>query len=479
MTREMAESQSGYDLVVVGAGPGGYVCAIRAAQLGLRVALVEKDAALGGSCLNVGCIPSKAMLESSELYHAAREKMAAHGIGIAALSLDLAAMQARKDGVVRELTDGIAGLMKKNKVTVLHGTARLAGPHQVDVAMSGGETAELRADDIVLATGSVPVELPFLPFDGRMVIDSTAALALPEVPRHLIVIGAGAVGLELGSVWRRLGAQVTVVEMMPQVAPFADAQAARTLERALAKQGLAILTGTRVVAAQLDEAAATLGLEGPKRGKNAANRQIVGDRVLVAVGRRPYTEGLGLETVGLETAETGGRIPIDEQRRTAVPSIRAIGDVVDGPMLAHKAEEEGVAVAEWIAGRAGHIDHALIPSVVYTDPELAAVGLTEAGAREQGRKVAVGRFLYRANGRARAMGEQDGLVKLLADAETDRLLGAHIVGARASELIAELVVAMTFHASAEDIARTIHAHPTLSETVKEAALAVDGRAIHA
>ncbi len=462
-----------YQVVVIGAGPGGYVCAIRAAQLGLKVALVDKDESLGGTCLNVGCIPSKAMLESSELYHAAATRMADHGIGIDGLSLDLAAMLARKDRVVDELTTGIAGLMKKNKVTVFHGLAQLTGPDSVRIA-ADVEPVEIAADHIVLATGSVPVELPFLPFDGEQIIDSTSALSLPEVPRHLVVIGAGAVGLELGSVWQRLGAEVTVVEMMPQITPFADKQVAKALERALKKQGLTIRTKTRVVSAEQGEDGVTLQLEDAK-GKAS---EVTGDRVLVAVGRRPFTEGLGLPAAGLNPGPDG-RIPVDAQLRTEVDGIWAIGDVVAGPMLAHKAEEDGVAVAEWIAGHAGHLDYGTIPSVVYTEPELAAVGLTEAEAKEQGVPVKAGRFYYRANGRAKAMGEEDGLVKILAHAETDELVGVHIVGARASELIAELVLAMEYRASAEDVARTVHAHPTLSEIVREAALAVDGRAIHA
>ncbi|MDP7114679.1 MAG: dihydrolipoyl dehydrogenase [Myxococcota bacterium] len=462
-----------YQVVVIGAGPGGYVCAIRAAQLGLKVALIDKDEPLGGTCLNVGCIPSKAMLESSELYHAAATRMSDHGIGIDGLSLDLAAMLARKDRVVDELTAGIAGLMDKNEVTVFHGLAQLTGPDSVRIA-AGVEPVEIAADHIVLATGSVPVELPFLPFDGERIIDSTSGLSLPEVPRHLVVIGGGAVGLELGSVWRRLGAEVTVIEMMPQITPFADKQAAKALERSLKKQGIKIRTKTRVVSAEQGDDGVTLRLEDAK-GKTS---EVTGDRILVAVGRRPFTEGLGLPAAGLQPGPDG-RIPVDEQLRTEVSTIRAIGDVVAGPMLAHKAEDDGVAVAEWIAGLVGHINYATIPSVVYTEPELAAVGLTEAEAKEQGIPVRAGRFYYRANGRAKAMGEEEGLVKILAHAVTDELVGVHIVGACASELIAELVLAMEYRASAEDVARTVHAHPTLSEIVREAALAVDGRAIHA
>ena len=462
-----------YDVAVIGAGPGGYVCGIRAAQLGLRVALVEREAALGGTCLNVGCIPSKALLESSEMYHAARSRMAEHGVGVEGVSLDLAAMMARKEAVVETLTSGVAGLMKRNKVAVLRGEARLTGTDTLEVITADGPL-HLAADHIVLATGSAAVELPFLPFDGERVIDSTGALSLSQVPDHLVVIGAGAVGLELGSVWHRLGARVTVVEMMPQVTPFADKQVARTLERALKKQGMDIRTKTRLVSADLVGDGVALQLE-DKRGRIDV---VTGDRVLVAVGRRPFTAGLGLEAAGL-SAGPGGFIAVDEQLRTEVPSIRAIGDVVEGPMLAHRAEEDGVAVAEWIAGGEGHVDHTLVPSVVYTEPELASVGLTEDAAKEQGVPLKVGRFYYRANGRALAMGEPEGLVKVLAHAESDALIGVHIVGARASELIGELVLAMSLGARAADVAHPIHAHPPLSEIVKEAALAVDRRAIHA
>ena len=459
------------DLIVVGAGPGGYVAAIRAAQLGLKVTLVEKDARLGGTCLNVGCIPSKALLESSEIFHAAGHSFANHGVDISGLSLDLDKMMARKDDVVVQLTDGIAGLMKKNKVAVATGTAELVAANRVRVT-SGDDSKELEAKAIILATGSVPVELPFLPFDGERVIDSTSALALAQVPEHLIVIGAGAVGLELGSVWLRLGARVTVVEMMPQIAPFADKATANQLERALKAQGMNFALKTTVTAAEVTAEGVTLSLTDGK----GETSELTGDRVLVAVGRRPYTAGLGLDRVGIELDR--GRIPVDAELRTRVASIFAIGDVVRGPMLAHKAEEEGVAAAEIIAGKPGHVNLDLVPSVVYTHPELATVGIGDVEAKQRGLKVNVGRFLFRANGRAKAMANEDGMVKIVADASSDRILGVHIVGPAASELIAEAVVAMEFQASAEDLARTIHAHPTLSEAVKEAALAVDRRSIH-
>lgn len=464
-------SQS-FDLCVIGAGPGGYVCAIRAAQLGLRTALVEKEPALGGTCLNVGCIPSKALLESSELFLAARSKLAAHGIQVGSVALDLATMQARKARIVKELTDGIAGLMKKNKVSVLRGVGALAGPTRVEVTSEGGaETIEARA--ICLATGSVPIALPFLPFDGVRVVDSTGALAFAAVPEHLCVIGAGAVGLELGSVWARLGARVTVVEMMPQIVPFADGQLAKTLQRSLKEQGLDLKLKTRVTAATVDASGVTLQLVDGKEARS----ELRCDRVLCAVGRRPLTEGLGLERVGVVL--DGARIKVDASLRTSVPSIHAIGDLVAGPMLAHKAEEEGVAVAELVAGKPGHVSYEAIPNIVYTHPELAGVGLTEEQVKERGIEYRLGRFLFRANGRAKSLGEEEGMVKIIADAKTDRLLGVHIVGPRASEMIAEAVVAFELHASAEDLARTVHAHPTLSEIVKEAALAVDGRALHA
>jgi dihydrolipoamide dehydrogenase len=463
-----------YDLVIIGAGPGGYVGAIRAAQLGLKVALIEKDATLGGTCLNVGCIPSKVLLESSELLVAARTRFEAHGIQVGQSTMDLDTLMARKARVVKELTDGVAQLMKKNKVTVLRGMGSLLARDRVQVSDEAGTAQALSARAIILATGSASIQLPFLPFDGEAVVDSTGALSFPKVPEHLMVIGAGAIGLELGSVWCRLGARVTVVEMMPQIVPPADTQLAKSLQRFLKQQGMEIRLKARVTGAEVGGDGVTLTVEDSK-GKSES---LTGDRVLVSVGRRPYTEGLGLEAAGVKTDERGF-IPVDGGLRTNVEGIYAIGDLVAGPMLAHKAEEEGVAAAEIIAGKPGHVSYGAIPSVVYTHPELAWVGLTEAEAKAQGLKVRVGRFLFRANGRAKSLGEEEGMVKILADAETDRLVGVHIVGPRASELIPEAVLALEFKASAEDLARTIHAHPTLSEAVKEAALAVDGRAIHA
>ncbi len=461
-----------YDLAVIGAGPGGYVAAIRAAQLGLRVALIEKEESLGGTCLNVGCIPSKAMLESSELYHQALHALPSHGITTGPVSFDLAKMLARKDQVVGELTKGIGMLMKKNKIKVLRGLGRLAGPKRVLVGKEDGEE-EIEAAAILLAMGSVPIELPFLPFDGKHIVTSTEALSFDSVPDHLVVVGAGAVGLELGSVWCRLGSQVTVVEMLPTIVPFADRQVSKALEKALTKQGLAFRLGSRVSGAQIDGDAINATILNDKD----ESESIACDKLLVAVGRRPVTEGVGLEEAGV-LLEKSGRIEVNDGLETSVPGVYAIGDLVRGPMLAHKAEEEGVAVAERIAGKPGHVSYRAIPSVVYTSPEVAQVGKTEAELKEEGIPYKSGRFYFKSNARAKCMGEEDGLVKVISHAETDKLLGLHIMGPHASEIIAEAVAAFEFSGSAEDVARTVHAHPTLSETVKEAALAVERRQIH-
>jgi dihydrolipoamide dehydrogenase len=461
-----------FDLVIIGAGPGGYVCAIRAAQLGLKTALVEKRHALGGTCLNVGCIPSKALLESSDLYEAAREQAAAHGIVLGDVGLNLETMLKRKSAVVMELTDGVAMLMKKNKVTVLNGRGSLKAPGKVVVAGDGGDT-EIEADSICLAMGSEAVELPFLPFDGERVVSSTEALDFSTVPKRLVVIGAGAVGLELGSVWRRLGAEVTVVEMLPTITPFADRQMAKALQRALADQGMIFHMETRVIAGKVLKKSVKLTVENAK----GETEEISCDKVLVAVGRRPNTSGTGLEQLGVALDEQG-RVAIDDHFQTSVEGVYAIGDLVRGPMLAHKAEEEGIALAEELAGLPGHVNYEAIPNVVYTEPELAMVGRTEAELKEAGLKFNTGRFQFRANGRAKSLGQETGMVKILADKETDRILGVHMVGPRVSELIAEATLAMEFGASAEDLARTSHAHPTLSEVVREAALAVDKRALH-
>jgi len=463
-----------FDLVVIGTGPGGYVAAIRAAQLGMKVACVEKNRTLGGTCLNVGCIPSKAMLDSSELYHQARERLGRHGIKLDGVKLDLHAMLARKDDVVKGLTEGIRYLFRKNGVEMVFGSGRVSSPTTVTVSTQDGEHVELTAGHILLAPGSVPVNLPFLPFDGRIVVDSTGALCFEKVPDQLVVVGAGYIGLELGSVWRRLGAKVTVIEFLPRIVPMADHEMGDLLKKSLTKQGLEFHLETKVTGAVVRGDAATVTAEkkdGAKLGIDCSN-------VLVAVGRRPFTEGLGLSAAGVAVDAKTGKVPVDSRYRTSIATISAIGDLIDGPMLAHKAEDEGIAVAEILAGKPGHVEYATIPSVIYTWPELASVGLTEEQAREQGLKYNVGKFPFQANGRAKAMDETEGLVKILADGATDRVLGVHILGPRASEMIAEPVSVMEFAGSAEDIARTCHAHPTLSEVVREAALAVDRRAIH-
>ena len=463
-----------FDLVVIGAGPGGYVAAIRAAQLGFKTAIVEKYAAPGGTCLNVGCIPSKALLDSSEHYEFARLHLAAHGVR-ATVELDLPAMMKRKDGVVRDLTRGVEGLLKKNGVERVLGTARIVAAGEVEVR-SDADTRSLRARHILVATGSKPAALPGIEFDGRRIVHSTDALALPAVPGRLVVIGAGAIGLELGSVWRRLGAEVTVLEYLDRIVPGMDAGSGKLLQRVLERQGLKFRFGVSARSARLE--GETVSVEIAAAAGDGPPESLTCDVLLVAVGRRPFTAGLGAEQAGIRL-DAKGRIEVDQDWQTTLPGVYAIGDVIAGPMLAHKAEEEGVACVERLAGLAGHVNYDCIPSVVYTAPEFAAVGLTEDEARAQGREVAVGTFPFLANGRAKAMGEKDGQVKLLADARTDRLLGAHIVGPHASDLIAELVVAIELGASAEDVARSVHAHPTLPEAVKEAALAVARRALHA
>lgn len=462
-----------FDLVVIGGGPGGYVAAIRAAQLGKTVAVVDKRGTLGGTCLNVGCIPSKAMLDSSEHYHYAKEKLAQHGVGVGKVTLDLKTMLARKDGVVTALTTGIAGLMKKNKITVLTGTGRLSSATAVEVTDEKGGKTALEAGHILVATGSVPSGLPVLPFDGKFVVSSTEALCFDKVPAHLIVVGGGYIGLELGSVWRRLGAKVTVVEFLDRLVPFADHECGDALKKSLQQQGLEFHFETKVTGGKVNKDKVTVTAES-KTGPVTFE----GDRVLVSVGRRAYTDNLGLAELGVKLAERTGKVQVDKHFRTAVPTISALGDVIDGPMLAHKAEEEGVAFAEILAGKPGHVNYETIPSVIYTWPEMSSVGLTEEQAKNRGLDYRTGKFLFKANGRARAMDETEGFVKILADTKTDRVLGVHIIGPRASDLIAEAVAVMEFGGSAEDIARTCHSHPTLSEAVKEAALAVDKRVIH-
>ena len=459
-----------FDLIVIGAGPGGYVCAIRAAQLGMKVGCVEKRATLGGTCLNIGCIPSKALLQSSEHYEEARHKFADHGVMVNGdVGLDLGRMHARKGEVVSSNVKGVEFLFRKNKVAWLKGEGRIVAPGKVAV---GGE--EYEAKNIVIASGSESIPLPGVEVDEKTVVSSTGGLELDRVPGHLVVIGGGYIGLELGSVWRRLGAEVTVVEFLDRIVPGMDGEVGKTFERVLTKQGFKFKLKTKVTAARKGNEGVVLTVE-PAEGGPA--EEITADVVLVAIGRRATTEGLGLDVAGVELDERG-RVKVDGHFATNVPGIWAIGDAIAGPMLAHKAEEEGVAAAERIAGQAGHVNYEAIPGVVYTWPEVASVGRTEEQLKAEGVQFKAGKFPFTANGRARAMGDTDGFVKILADARTDRLLGAHIIGPDAGTLIAELAIAMEFGASAEDVARTCHAHPSLNEAVKEAALAVDGRALH-
>ncbi len=470
----MARANANFDLVVIGAGPGGYVAAIRAAQLGMRVACVDKSETLGGTCLNVGCIPSKALLQSSEKFAEARHALAQHGIKIDKVELDLAQLMARKDKVVAENTAGIAYLFKKNKVAQVIGGASISVPGEVAIRLNGGGEEVLKTRNIVIATGSEATPLPGVEIDETRIVSSTGALSLDAVPKHMVVVGAGYIGLELGSVWSRLGAEVTVVEFLDRILPGMDLDLARQLHRVLAKQGLAFRLSTKVTGAAKRKNGVTLDLEATDGGEL---QKIEADVVLVSIGRRPHTEGLGLETAGV-ALDNQGRIIIDPQFRTNVEGIYAIGDVVAGPMLAHKAEDEGVAVAEIVAGQAGHVNYDVIPAVVYTWPEVASVGKTEEELTEAGLPYKVGKYPFSANPRARCNADTEGFVKILADAETDRVLGVHIIGPEAGTLIHEAVIAMEFAASAEDIARSCHAHPTLNEAIKEAALAVADRAIH-
>jgi dihydrolipoamide dehydrogenase len=463
-------SDTSFDLVVIGSGPGGYTAAIRAAQLGFKTACVEKYAILGGTCLNVGCIPSKALLDSSEHFENARKHFAAHGIQTQ-VTLDLPTMHKRKDTVVRELTSGVGFLFKKNKVTRFEGVGRIVSPTQVEVK-GGSGTQTLTAKRILIATGSKPVALPGITYDEHRIVHSTDALTLPEVPKRLLVVGAGAIGLELGSVWMRLGSDVTVLEFMDRPVAGMDRKSGELLKRALEKQGMkfrfkASAKGAKVVG---NEVQVTVEQDGKQTTETC-------DVLLVAVGRRPYTEALGAKEAGVAFDEKG-RIPVDAHYQTNVPGIFAIGDCTPGPMLAHKAEEEGIAAVEFMAGQPGHVAYHCIPNVVYTWPEFASVGVSEEEAAEKNLAVAIGTYPFLANGRAKAMGEKDGQVKIIADARTDRILGAHIVGPRASDLIAELAFAMEMGASAEDVARSVHAHPTLPEAVKEAALGVAKRSIN-
>lgn len=456
-----------HDLVVIGGGPGGYIAAIRAAQLGLDTACIEREAALGGTCLRVGCIPSKALLESSERFAEAQHGLELHGVHVGEVRLDLEAMLKRKTSIVRQLTNGVAGLFKKNKVTRYEGHGRFAGPGVVEV--DGAQPVRIEAKHVIIATGSVVSPLKGVELDGDRIGTSTEALSYPSVPEHLVVIGAGVIGLELGSVWARLGAKVTVLEYLDRILPGTDTEVAALARKLFEKQGLTFKLGVRVTSARREGEACVVTADGLE--------PIECDRVLLAVGRRPNTEGLGLETIGV-AVDNRGRIPTTAHFETTAPGVYAIGDVIAGPMLAHKAEEEGVACAEHIVTGYGHVNYDAIPNVVYTAPEIATVGKSEEELKAAGVPYRKGSFPFAANGRAKAIAQTDGFVKVLAHAETDRVLGVHIIGPRAGDLIAEAAVAMEYGATSEDVARACHAHPTLAEAVKEAALAVDGRTLN-
>jgi dihydrolipoamide dehydrogenase len=460
-----------YDVIVIGGGPGGYVAAIRAAQLGLRTACVDGRGSLGGTCLNIGCIPSKALLQSSEKFAEAGRRLAEHGVKVGEVTLDLSQMMARKDRVVTTLTRGVEFLFRKNKVDWLKGTGRIVAPDRVAISGADGTVQEVEAGALVIATGSESTTLPGIAIDERRVLSSTGALALDRVPERLVVVGGGYIGLELGSVWQRLGAKVTVIELLDRIVPTMDRELSSALQRVLTRQGIAFQLGAKLAGLQDSGAGLTLEIEAAER------RSIEADAVLVAVGRRPFTKGLALDAVGVD-CDAQGRIVVDDGFATNVPGIYAIGDVIRGPMLAHKAEEEGIAIAERLAGQKPHVNYDAIPAVVYTWPEVASVGKTEEELKTASVSYRIGKFPFTANPRARTNGDTDGFVKILADTASDRVLGVHIIGPDAGTLIAEATLAIEFGASAEDIARTCHAHPTLSEAVKEAALAVDGRAIH-
>jgi dihydrolipoamide dehydrogenase len=458
-----------YDLVVIGSGPGGYTAAARAAKLGLKTACIEKEPRLGGVCLNVGCIPSKALLDASEHYHLAGTRFAGYGIRTGKLSVDLAAMMKRKEAVVAGLTENVRTLLTGNQVDIFHGTARLTGSDRVEVSVPGKNSGKstpklLQARNILLATGSRPAAVPGLTFDGKAIVSSTEALSFPTIPKHLIIVGGGYIGLELGAVWRRLGAQVTTIEMLPQIAGALDGQVARTLMRILSREGISFRLGTRVTGAKVLSGSVQVSVsDGQKEEKLRA------DRVLVAVGRVPNTQDLGLSELGIHIDTPSGRIPVDEAYRTNLPSVYAIGDLIPGPMLAHKASAEGIAAVECMAGLPGNVNYDTIPSIIYTAPEVASVGLTEEAVKDRKIPHCIGTFPFSGSGRARCMGETDGFAKLISHAKTDRLIGAHIIGPRASDMIAECVLAMEFGASLEDIARTVHGHPTFAEVLQEAA----------
>lgn len=462
-----------YDLVVIGSGPGGYIAAIRAGQLGMKVACIERYPTFGGTCLNVGCIPSKALLESSEKYHEACDMLEIHGVDVGSVELNLEKMQARKNDVVSTLTRGVAGLFKKNKVDGIQGLGEIIDANTVRVHKEDGDSDDLETKRILIATGSIPSTIPGVEFDKERIVDSTGALAFEDVPEHLIVIGAGVIGLELGSVWKRLGAKVTMLEYLGQPLGTTDSEIAKQAKRIFSKQGIEFVFNARVTGAEVDGDTVTVTYS----DTDDTEHSVEGDRVLLSVGRRPYTKGLGLENIGLETNDRG-QIEVDENFETSVEGVFALGDVIPGPMLAHKAEEEGVVCVERMNDIGAHINYDAIPSVVYTDPEVATVGKSEDELKEAGVEYNKGKFPYMANGRAKALNKTDGFVKILADKKTDRILGAQIIGAHAGDLIAELAVAIEFGASSEDIGRSSHAHPTLAEIVKEAALAVDGQTLN-
>jgi dihydrolipoamide dehydrogenase len=468
-----------FDVIVIGGGPGGYVAAIRASQCGLKTACIDsftgKDGkpAPGGTCLNIGCIPSKALLDSSKHFHHVKHEFADHGINVKQASIDVTKMIARKDGIVKKLTGGVSQLFKANKISYFHGTGKLGANRQVEVSPAdGGEVVSLEADNIILASGSIPIEIPNVAFDGQHIVDNVGALDFEEVPKRLGVIGAGVIGLELGSVWSRLGSEVVLLEALEKFLPMADVNISQQAAREFKKQGMTVKLGTLVKSAKVVKNQVLVTLE-----DQDGESQLTFDRLLVAVGRKPYTDGLLAEDSGVRLNDRG-QIDVDEHSKTSAPGVWAVGDCVRGPMLAHKASEEGIAVAEIIAGKPAHINFDTVPWVIYTDPEIAWVGKTEQELKESGVEYRTGSFPFAANGRALAGGTSVGMVKMLADAETDELLGVHILGANASELISECVVTMEFHGSSEDLARIIHAHPTLSEAIHEAALHVDGRAIH-
>ena len=460
-----------FDLVIIGSGPGGYTGAIRAAQLGLKTAVIEKDKTLGGTCLNVGCIPSKALLQSSEYYHEAKNDFDKHGISFSDLKVNLDTMMSRKNKIVTELTGGIEFLFKKNKITHLKGHGKILTANTVEITAADGTKSVVEAKNITIATGSVPVEMPFLKFDEKKILSSTGALALDYIPKEFLVVGGGVIGLEMSSIWARLGSKVTVIEYADSICSMMDADSVNVLVRSMKKMGVVFMTSTKVTNSRSIGGRVELDFESLTDGKKSS---IQGDVVLVSTGRKAFTEGLGLENINI-LKDKRGRVLINSHYQTNIPTVFAIGDVTVGPMLAHKAEEEGVAVAEFIVTGHGHVNYNTVPSVIYTHPEIASVGLTEAECKIKGIEINVGKFSFAANGRAKAKGTTDGFVKIIADRTSDKILGAHIVAAGASELLGELIIAMEFGGSSEDVARSFHSHPTMSEAIREAALAVDKR----